>query len=42
MRPSPGEDEEPVETGDWEQAIGELVTCSRCAGTWVAPGLATT
>src|ERR671937_773222 len=37
-----GEDEEPVETGDWEQAIGELVTCSRCAGTWVAAGLAAT
>ena len=25
-----------------EQAIGELVTCSRCVGTWVAAGLATT
>ncbi len=25
-----------------EQAIGELVTCSRCAGTWVAAGLAAT
>jgi Protein of unknown function (DUF1360) len=37
-----GEDEEPVESGDSEQAIGELVTCSRCAGTWVAAGLATT
>jgi hypothetical protein len=37
-----GEGEEPVETGDWEQAIGELVTCSRCTGTWVAAGLATT
>ena len=37
-----GEGEEPVETGDWEQAIGELVTCSRCAGTWVAAGLAST
>src|SRR5919204_7043527 len=37
-----GEGEEPVESGDWEQAIGELVTCSRCAGTWVAAGLATT
>jgi hypothetical protein len=35
-------DEEPVETGDWQQAIGELVTCSRCAGTWVAAGLVTT
>jgi hypothetical protein len=37
-----GDDEEPVQTGDWEQAIGELVTCSRCAGTWVAAGFATT
>ncbi len=35
-------DEEPVETGDWQQAIGELVTCSRCVGTWTAAGLATT
>jgi hypothetical protein len=25
-----------------EQAIGELVTCSRCARTWVAAGLAVT
>jgi hypothetical protein len=24
------------------QAIGELVTCSRCIGTWVAAGLTTT
>jgi hypothetical protein len=32
--------EEPVETGDMRQAIGELVTCSRCIGTWVAAGLA--
>jgi hypothetical protein len=36
-----GEDEEPVE-GGMEQAIGELVTCSRCAGTWIAAGLAAT
>jgi hypothetical protein len=36
-----GEGEEPVE-GGMEQAIGELVTCSRCAGTWVAAGLAAT
>jgi hypothetical protein len=34
--------EEPVETGDLRQAIGELVTCSRCIGTWVAGGLAAT
>jgi len=35
-------DEEPVQSGGMEQAIGELVTCSRCAGTWVAAGLAAT
>jgi hypothetical protein len=31
--------EDPVESGDLRQAIGELVTCSRCVGTWVAAGL---
>jgi hypothetical protein len=36
-----GEGEEPVE-GGMEQAIGELVTCSRCVGTWAAAGLAVT
>jgi hypothetical protein len=34
--------EDPIETGDLRQAIGELVTCSRCIGTWAAAGLATT
>jgi Protein of unknown function (DUF1360) len=34
--------EEPVESGGFRQAIGELVTCSRCGGTWAAAGLATT
>jgi hypothetical protein len=34
--------EAPVESGDLRQAIGELVTCSRCIGTWVAGGLAGT
>jgi hypothetical protein len=34
--------EEPVESGDLRQAIGELVTCSRCIGTWAAAGLAAT
>ena len=34
--------EEPVANGGMQQAIGELVTCSRCIGTWVAAGLATT
>jgi Protein of unknown function (DUF1360) len=33
-------DEEPVDTGDYRQAIGELVTCSRCGGTWAAAALA--
>jgi hypothetical protein len=37
-----GEDEAPKETGGVQQAIGELVTCSRCIGTWAAAGLATT
>ncbi len=37
-----GGDEEPVAIGDFHQALGELVTCSRCVGTWVAAGLATT
>jgi hypothetical protein len=35
-------DEKPVETGDLHQALGELITCSRCVGTWVAAGLAAT
>jgi Protein of unknown function (DUF1360) len=35
-------DEEPLESGDFRQAIGELVTCSRCGGTWAAAALATT
>ncbi|MDX6452957.1 MAG: hypothetical protein QOH16_3006 [Gaiellaceae bacterium] len=38
---APGE-AHPVETGDLRQAIGELVTCSRCVGTWAAAGLSTT
>ena len=40
-RPHEGKDE-PLETGDLRQAIGELVTCSRCIGTWVAAALGTT
>jgi len=36
-----GEGEEPVE-GGMQQAIGELVTCSRCVGTWATMGLAMT
>ena len=34
-----GEDEEPI-PGGMHQAVGELVTCSRCVGTWAAAGLA--
>ena len=34
--------EEPLETGDFRQALGELVTCSRCIGTWVAASLGAT
>jgi uncharacterized protein DUF1360 len=32
-------DEEPAGEG-MQRAIGELVTCSRCVGTWAAAGLA--
>jgi hypothetical protein len=32
-------DERPVETGDARQAIGELLTCSRCIGLWAAAGI---
>jgi hypothetical protein len=35
-------DEEPIGSGDLRQAIGELVTCSRCIGTWIAGGLTAT
>jgi hypothetical protein len=34
-----GEDEHPTGEG-MQRALGELVTCSRCVGTWVAAGLA--
>src|ERR671935_1937188 len=34
--------EEPLESGHVRQAIGELVTCSRCGGTWAAAALAST
>jgi len=34
--------EEPLEDGGMRQAIGELVTCSRCVGTWVAGVLGAT
>jgi hypothetical protein len=31
--------EQPVGSGGMRQAVGELVTCSRCVGTWVAAAL---
>jgi hypothetical protein len=34
--------EQPLEDGGMRQALGELVTCSRCIGTWVAAGLGAT
>ena len=34
------EDEKPVRTGGLRQAVGELLTCSRCVGTWAAAGIA--
>jgi len=34
--------ENPLESGGMRQAIGELVTCSRCVGTWVAAALGAT
>lgn len=33
-------DEQPTGEG-MQRAIGELVTCTRCVGTWVSAGLAT-
>ena len=35
-------DEQPVREGGLQQAMGELVTCTRCTGTWAAAGLAST
>jgi hypothetical protein len=35
-----GEDEQPVQDGGMQQALGELVTCTRCVGTWLGAGLA--
>ena len=34
--------EDPLESGGMRQAIGELVTCTRCVGTWVAAGMGAT
>jgi crotonobetainyl-CoA:carnitine CoA-transferase CaiB-like acyl-CoA transferase len=36
------EHEEPLRKGGLPQAMGELVTCTRCVGTWAAAGLAAT
>jgi hypothetical protein len=35
-------DEQPVQSGGMQQALGELVTCTRCVGTWLGAGLAAT
>jgi hypothetical protein len=37
-----GEDEKPTRETEMKQAIGELVTCTRCIGTWIGAGLAST
>jgi hypothetical protein len=37
-----GEDERPTHETEMKQAIGELVTCTRCIGTWIGAGLAST
>jgi Protein of unknown function (DUF1360) len=34
--------EEPVADEGLRQAVGELITCTRCIGTWTAGGLAAT
>jgi hypothetical protein len=35
-----GEDEKPTRETEMKQALGELVTCTRCIGTWLGAGLA--
>ena len=35
-----GEDERPTHDTAMKQAIGELVTCTRCVGTWIGASLA--
>ena len=37
-----GEDEKPTQETEMKQALGELVTCTRCIGTWTAAGLTVT
>lgn len=33
-----GEDERPTQETELKQALGELVTCTRCIGTWSSKG----
>jgi hypothetical protein len=35
-----GEDERPTRDTELKQAVGELVTCTRCVGTWIGASLA--
>jgi Protein of unknown function (DUF1360) len=35
-----GEDEKPTRETEMKQALGELVTCTRCIGTWLGAALA--
>ena len=35
-----GEHERPTHETEMKQALGELVTCTRCIGTWLGAGLA--
>jgi hypothetical protein len=35
-----GEGEKPTHETEMKQALGELVTCTRCIGTWLGAGLA--
>jgi hypothetical protein len=35
-----GEGERPTHETEMKQALGELVTCTRCVGTWIGAGLA--
>ena len=35
-----GEGERPTHESELKQALGELVTCTRCIGTWIGAGLA--
>ncbi len=35
-----GEDERPTHDTEMKQALGELVTCTRCIGTWIGASLA--